>query len=378
MPPPHELKATRRAGEAALFAAQKLSYHSRRSLIRFRRTLREDPFAMTRVLITGVAGFIGSHVADHCLQMGFDVVGADDLSGGFRENVPRQVHFRVGDVADPGFVKRLWSDGRYDYVYHLAAYAAEGLSHFIRRYNYQTNLIASVNLINEAVLHGCTCFVFASSIAVYGANQTPMTEDMVPRPEDPYGISKYAVELDLAAAHRMFGLPYIIFRPHNVYGERQNIADKYRNVIGIFMNQVMSGRPMTIFGDGLQTRAFSHVEDVAPVIARAPLVPAAYQEVFNVGADQPYTVLALAHEVARAFGVPPEIKHLPPRQEVVHAFSSHDKARAVFGPTPGIDLRTGIERMAAWAKARGPMRPVEFGNIEVPMNLPPSWTAQPD
>jgi UDP-glucose 4-epimerase len=205
-----------------------------------------------------------------------------------------------------------------------------------------------------------------------------MTEDLVPRPEDPYGISKYAVELDLAAAHRMFGLPYVIFRPHNVYGERQNIADKYRNVIGIFMNQVMSGQPMTVFGDGLQTRAFSHVDDVAPTIARAPLVPGALGEVFNVGADRPYSVLELAHEVAAAFGVEPRIKHLPPRKEVVHAFSSHDRALAVFGAGPRLALRDGIRRMTDWARARGPMRPVEFDNIEVPINLPPSWSAARD
>ncbi len=333
---------------------------------------------MTRVLITGAAGFIGSHVADHCLQMGFDVIGVDDLSGGFVENVASAVDFRVGTVTDPRFVERLWGDGDYDYVYHLAAYAAEGLSHFIRRYNYETNLVGSVNLINQAVLHRCRCFIFTSSIAVYGAGQNPMTEELVPQPEDPYGISKYAVELDLAAAHHMFGLPYIVFRPHNVYGERQNIADRYRNVIGIFMNQVMSGQPMTVFGDGRQTRAFSHIDDVAPVIARAPLVTDAYQQIFNVGADRPYAVLELAEKVARAFGVAPRINHLPPRKEVEHAFSSHEKARRVFGAGTDITLDEGIARMSAWTRARGPMKPVEFSNIEVPINLPPSWSRAGD
>ncbi len=328
---------------------------------------------MTRVLVTGAAGFIGSHVADQCLRLGFDVVCADDLSGGFRENVPAGTDFRVGSVADPAFVKSLFAGGRFDTVYHLAAYAAEGLSHFIRRFNYTNNLVGSVNLINESVLGDVGCFVFTSSIAVYGANQTPMTEDLVPHPEDPYGISKYAVELDLEAAHAMFGLPYVVFRPHNVYGERQNIADRYRNVIGIFMNQVMAGQPMTLFGDGLQTRAFSHVDDVAPVIACAPHVPAARQQVFNVGADKPYTVLELAREVASAFGVAPSITHLPARNEVVHAFASHEKASSVFAPPEPVALREGIERMARWAKSRGPFTPVTFGDIEVPRGLPPSW-----
>jgi UDP-glucose 4-epimerase len=171
----------------------------------------------------------------------------------------------------------------------------------------------------------------------------------------------------------MFGLPYVIFRPHNVYGERQNIADKYRNVIGIFMNQVMQGQPMTLFGDGLQTRAFSHVDDVAEPIARAPLVPAAYQQVFNVGADQPYTVLELAHEVARAFRAEPTIRYLDARREVVHAYASHVKAQSVFGHSNPIGLAEGIARMAVWVRERGPMTPVEFSNIEVWKNLPASW-----
>lgn len=329
---------------------------------------------MPRVLITGVAGFLGSHVADACLALGMDVVGLDDLSGGYRENVPERVDFREGSITDPAFVASLFAEGRFDYVYHLAAYAAEGLSHFIRRYNYEVNLVGSMNLINEAIRHEAGCFVFTSSIAVYGAGQVPMTEELVPQPEDPYGVSKYAVELDLRAAHEMFGLDYVIFRPHNVYGERQNIADPYRNVIGIFMNQVLQGAPMSVFGDGTQTRAFSHVDDVAPVIARAPLVPAARNQVFNVGADQPYSVNELAHEVARALGATPDVTHLPARNEVVHAYSSHEKAQRVFAPPPPVTLRDGIQRMAAWVRAKGPMAPTPFGaGIEITRKLPPSW-----
>ena len=328
---------------------------------------------MARVLVTGVAGFIGSHVADHCLKLGFDVVGIDDLSGGAMANVPEGVEFHQGSITDATFVRNLWSKDHFDYVYHLAAYAAEGLSHFIRRYNYENNLIGSSLLINEAINHEVKSFVFTSSIAVYGANQLPMTEDLVPQPEDPYGIAKYAVELDLKAAHEMFGLPYIIFRPHNVYGERQNIADRYRNVIGIFMNQVMQNRPMSIFGDGEQTRAFSYIDDCAPIIAHAPLEAKAHNQVFNIGADQPYTVLEVAKEVAAAFGVEPNIQHLPARNEVVHAFADHDKVRHVFGETKATLLSDGVKRMSEWAKAAGPALPVTFDHIEVSKNLPPSW-----
>lgn len=329
-----------------------------------------------RALVTGAAGFMGSHVVDACLDLGMEVVATDDLSGGFRENVPATADWIQGDLTDAAFVASLWDGGRFDYVYHLGAYAAEGLSHFIRAYNYRTNLEASVHLINQAVLHRAERFVFTSSIAVYGSGKVPMTEDQFPEPEDPYGISKFAVEMDLRCAHEMFGLPYTIFRPHNVYGERQNIADRYRNVIGIFMNNVLQGKAMPVFGDGLQTRAFSHVRDVCPLIARSPLLPTAANQIYNIGADQPYTIIELAHEVARAFAVEPALEHLQARNEVVEAFSDHSKIRRHFDPPEPLDLRAGIERMAAWVREHGSRAPVAFaGQIEVPRNLPPSWQA---
>ncbi|MBN1483915.1 MAG: NAD-dependent epimerase/dehydratase family protein [Chloroflexia bacterium] len=324
-------------------------------------------------LITGGAGFIGSHVARHCLALGHQVVVLDDLSGGFADQVPTGAQFVQGSITDPTLVQRLFQEYRFAYVYHLAAYAAEGLSHFIRRFNYNNNLIGSINLINEAIKHRVKCFVFTSSIAVYGANQLPMHEDLIPQPEDPYGIAKYAVELDLRAAHEMFGLDYIVFRPHNVYGENQNIGDRYRNVIGIFMNQVMQGQPMTIFGDGQQTRAFSYIDDVAPHIAGSVNVPAAYNQVFNLGADRPYTVQHLARVVAQAFGVVPDIRYLPARREVLHAYANHSKAQRVFGlgePTP---LEEGIARMARWARGVGARQSGPFEGVEVRRNMPPSW-----
>jgi len=324
-------------------------------------------------LITGGAGFIGSHVAKHCLEAGHQVVVLDDLSGGFRDQVPEGALFVQGSITDAALVARLFDQYHFDYVYHLAAYAAEGLSHFIRRFNYTNNVLGSITLINEAVKHEVKCFVFTSSIAVYGAGQLPMTEAMVPQPEDPYGIAKYAVELDLRAAHEMFGLDSVVFRPHNVYGEHQNIGDRYRNVIGIFMNQIMNGQPLTIFGDGTQTRAFSFIDDVAPHIARSVAVPAAYNQVINIGADTPYSVNALAEVVSRALGVAPSVTHLPPRNEVVHAYSSHDKARAIFGDTTPVSLEAGIERMAEWARRVGARESGSFENIEIERNLPGNW-----
>lgn len=330
---------------------------------------------MATCLTTGAAGFIGAHVARALIARGHRVIALDDLSGGFRENVPPEAIFVEGSILDHALIDRLFAEHRFDYVFHLAAYAAEGLSHFIKRFNYTNNLIGSVNLINAAVNAGCVkCFVFTSSIAVYGRNQLPMTEDTTPLPEDPYGIAKYAVELDLKEAHEMFGLPYIIFRPHNVYGELQNIGDPYRNVIGIFMNQILQGKPMTVFGDGRQTRAFSYIDDVAPIIAASIDRPAAYNQIFNVGADQPYSVLDLAHAVARAMGVKPDIRHLDARNEVVHAFSSHEKARRHFGDLiRNVPLEEGLARMAAWVKRAGARSGQPFEQVEVKKNMPPTW-----
>jgi UDP-glucose 4-epimerase len=326
-----------------------------------------------RCLVTGGAGFIGSHVADHLISFGCDVTVLDDLSGGFDDNVNPRAKLVTGSITDVDLVEKLFGEARFDYVFHIAAYAAEGLSHFIRRFNYTNNLIGSTTLINAAIRNECKSFVFTSSIAVYGAGQAPMHEDMKPEPEDPYGISKYAVEMDLIAAHRLFGLNYIIFRPHNVYGERQNIGDKYRNVIGIFMNQVMQGQPCTIFGDGRQTRAFSHIADIAPAIARSVNVPEAYNQIFNIGADVPYSVRDLAEIVQRAMGKFTGIRYLNAREEVVHAFSDHSKAAQILGARPTIGLDDGITRMAKWAWAAGPRSSPKFKAIEIEKYLPEGW-----
>lgn len=329
----------------------------------------------SKSLVTGAAGFIGSHVCDELLRQGHEVVALDDLSGGFRDHVPDGVGFIQGSVNDVALINRLFDEHRFEYVFHLAAYAAEGLSHFIKTFNYTNNLLGSVNLINAAVNTGTVrCFVFTSSIAVYGRNQLPMHEGLVPQPEDPYGIAKYAVELDLREAREMFGLNYVVFRPHNVYGERQNLGDRYRNVIGIFMNQIMQGKPMTIFGDGSQSRAFSFIADVAPVIAACIGRPATYNRVFNVGADTPYSVRELAETVAAAMNVEPNIVYLEARNEVQHAYASHDLVRQHFGDlVQNVTLSDGVKRMAEWAKRVGSRQGQTFDNVEVRKNMPPSW-----
>jgi len=324
-------------------------------------------------LVTGGAGFIGSHVVDELLTMGHHVVVLDDLSGGFKENVTKGAIFVKGSITDHVLVNKLFKKYAFENVYHLAAYAAEGLSHFIKRFNYENNLIGSINLINASINTGVKKFVFTSSIAVYGHNQVPMKEELVPQPEDPYGISKYAVELQLIATKKMFGMDYIIFRPHNVYGERQNIGDKYRNVIGIFINKILQNEELPIFGDGEQKRAFTHIADVAGIIARSIYNPQALNQVFNIGADIPYTVNQLAEIVAEVCGVVLKKNYHTARNEVRIAYSDHSKVASIFNHKPKVDLKEGVTRMVHWAKKTGAKKSKRFKNIEILKNLPPSW-----
>ena len=327
------------------------------------------------VLVTGGAGFLGSHLVDELLETGYDVVVLDDLSGGYREHVNENAIFIQGSVTDHALVDQVFEGHRPKYVYHLAAYAAEGLSHFIRRFNYANNLIGSVNLINAAVNYDSEHFVFTSSIAVYGSAPPPMTEETLPHPEDPYGIAKYAVEQDLRLAWQLFGLPYTIFRPHNVYGERQNIADRYRNVIGIFMNQLMQGQPVTIFGDGEQSRGFTYIGDITSILARAPISAAAKNEVYNLGADTPVTINQLAGEVGKIMDKTPDVRYLPARHEVMHAYAVHEKVRRAFGSLSESEtsLAEGLARMWSWVSEHGARKTPEFEHIEVERNLPAIW-----
>jgi UDP-glucose 4-epimerase len=329
---------------------------------------------MPRALVTGGAGFIGSHLVDYLIDaMQFDVVVLDDLSGGFTENINPRAKFVNGSITDHALIDTLFRENHFDYVYHLAAYAAEGLSHFIKRFNYTNNLIGSVNLINASVNHKVKCFVFTSSIAVYGSNQVPMIESLTPQPEDSYGIAKFAVEMELKVSHELFGLNYVVFRPHNVYGERQNLGDKYRNVLGIFMNRIMQGQDVVVFGDGEQKRAFTYVKDIIPGIACSATMERAYNQVFNAGADQPWSVEDLAKLVMAAMGKSVSIRHVEERKEVKVAYSDHSKFNRIFPDTTYTPLTRGVELMAAWAKTAGIRRSKDFENIEIAEGLPSVW-----
>lgn len=326
-------------------------------------------------LVTGGAGFIGSHVAEVLVKDGHDVVVLDDLSGGFVENLPEasNLKFVNGSINNVDLLDTIFQENDVNTIYHFAAYAAEGLSHFIKRFNYHNNLIGSVNLINAAINHGVRTFVFTSSIAVYGKNQLPMTEELVPNPEDPYGVSKFAVEKELEISKKMFDLDYIIFRPHNVYGERQNIWDRYRNVIGIFINQILQGKPLTIFGDGNQTRAFTYIRDIAPLIAHSINDQKVMGNIFNIGSDEVTTVKELAEVIQNLMGVDLPIKYLDERPEVKHAFPSHKKLYQYFSEGQHTPLREGLSQMIRWARQAPTKESVTFTNIEISRNLPLSW-----
>lgn len=314
------------------------------------------------VLVTGGAGFIGSHVVDLLLSEKRRVVVLDDLSSGNLQNLNSSAEFVRGSILDEELVERLFVKHRFRHVYHLAGFAAERLSHSVRRHNYQLNVVGSAILINASIRHDVECFVYTSSAAVYGSLSGRATEDSPLEPIDPYGIAKWAVERDLRAAASRFGLAYVIFRAHNVYGERQDILDHNRNVVGIFIRSVLEGRPLPIHGDGSQTRPFSHVSAVAPVIARAPFVPAARNQTFNVGADEPVRIRRLAEIVCESMGEPLRVHSVESIGEVKDVLCSHEKVRRVFALSGGgIGLEEGVRKMAAWARrmpvTKGPFQP---------------------
>lgn len=334
-------------------------------------SLGEESGEKMRILVTGGAGFIGSHLVDYLIFEGHDVWVIDDLSGGFRENVNPQAHFVYNSINNAKVVDSLM--GEMDIVFHLAAYAAEGLSHFIKHFNYENNLIGSINLINAAINNNVKRFVFTSSMAVYGTNQTPFSEDMIPNPEDSYGISKYAVEQELKISKEMFGLDYTIIRPHNVYGPRQNIGDPYRNVIGIFMNRIMQSKSPRIYGDGKQTRAFSYIDDIIPCLAKSAFQENTKGEIINLGAAEPVTINKLAEIVLGAMDSKLKPIHTPKRYEVKHAYCTTEKSEKFLGYKTTFHLEEGIKRMADWAKQAGARRSKFWETFEVKKNLPEFW-----
>jgi UDP-glucose 4-epimerase len=334
-----------------------------------------------KAVVTGGAGFIGSHVSQRLVASGHEVLVLDDLSGGFRENIPEGVQFVERSINQP--LDEIFGRFRPEVVFHLAAYAAEGLSHHIPVFNYTNNITGTVNVLAAAHRAGARHFVFTSSIAVYGHahGSAPFSETTAPAPVDPYGIAKLACEQHIHAFQEYFGGPaYTIFRPHNVFGPRQNIADPYRNVVGIFMARALVGLPMPVFGDGTQTRSFSYIDVVADAIAQAPAVAAARNAIINIGGDEPMTVRDLARHIAAVMNVPDAVEFLPPRKEVLHAHCDHALAQTVFADAyrrHSVDIATGLTRMAEFVRSHPVPAATECPSpIELSELLPPAWAAR--
>jgi UDP-glucose 4-epimerase len=332
---------------------------------------------MTSYLVTGGAGFIGSHIVHALLDRGDDVVVLDNLDGGSPDNLPERTPLVVGDVCDRGTVDELFATHRFEKVLHLAAFAAEGISHAVKHHNYTVNLLGSINLVNASLAAGVEFFGFASSVAVYGHGHVPMREDEQPVPADSYGNAKLAVERELAVTMRMQGLKYTALRMHNVYGERQNMADPYRNAVAIFLNQVMRGEPINVYGDGHQVRAFTYVHDIAGAFIAASDRPQAWGRSLNLGTTRVCTVLEMAQAVRAAMGVPDHpILHLDARDEVRAAYTDSALARHTLGDWTDTPLQVGLARTAAWARGHGPVQPTTSLRLEVSPPEQPQWLGQ--
>lgn len=299
------------------------------------------------VLVTGGAGFIGSHVSERLLNLTSNLVVIDNLSGGSTENVPKRATFIKGDISDSDLIDSIFEEYSFKYVYHFAAYASESVSHLRRVYTYNKNITGSAVLINAAINFRVKHFIFSSSIAVYGhSHGNPVNEETRPEPIDPYGISKLAVEMDISAADRLFGMPYTVFRLHNVYGKRQNMQDAARNVVAIFTNQALRGEPLTIYGDGHQRRCFTSIDDIAPLLATAPFDDAARNQIINLGTRKSYSILQLAEFINTSFGRDnSHIQFLPDRDEVVNLHIDHDKAVSIYGNRDETQLENGITQL---------------------------------
>ena len=327
-----------------------------------------------KIFVTGCAGLLGANYTRHLLANGHEVIGIDDLSGGYKAFVTKGEKFSFVklNLERRKKIVELFEEHKPEVLVHFAAYAAEGLSPFIRNFNYRNNLICSANLINECIKHD-TKFIFTSSMAVYGEQEPPFTEDKRPQPIDPYGIAKYAVECDLKLAHEQFGLRYNIVRPHNVLGIYQNIWDKYRNVIGIFIRKTLNGQPILVYGDGEQTRAFSDIKYYMEPFDR--LLTEYDGETFNIGADKYFTLNEVAdavQKVGKKYGYEVPIEHGEPRHEVKHAYCDHTKAKSMLQFTDGTNLEELIESMFVWAMKQ-PNRKVKTMEYEVTKDIYDYW-----
>ena len=306
-----------------------------------------------KVLITGVAGLLGSKFARYIIEnkKNIQVIGIDNLNGGYLENVHKEVIFHKLDLVHES-LSEIFQKYKFDYVFHFAAYAAEGLSPFIRKFNYDNNLRATASIVNECIKHDVKRLIFTSSMAVYGHGQNKIfDEKQIPDPIDPYGVAKYACELDIKISGEQHGLDWTILRPHNVYGSNQNIWDKYRNVLGIWMFQHLNGKPMTIYGDGMQTRAFSYIDDCLEPMWKSAINKECSKEIINIGGIESNSIMEANNILKDVIGDGKTI-FLESRHEVNHAVPTYEKSVDLLGFKHLTSLKMGLNYMWDWAKTQ--------------------------
>ena len=330
-----------------------------------------------RIFISGIAGFLGSYLAEEFQKLGHEVFGCDNLSGGYVENVPNGVKWHVVDLCDFSALLKL-TEGM-DIIYHCAATAYEGLSVF-SPYFVTNNIVgASVSLMTAAIQNKVKRFIYCSSMARYGNNKVPFTEDMIPCPVDPYGIGKVAGENYLKNLAQTHGMEYVIAVPHNIIGPRQKYDDPYRNVASIMINLMLQNRQPVIYGDGNQKRCFSFISDDVEILTKFALEPGISGEVFNIGPDEEFvTINQLAETIAELLDFPLKPIYVPERpQEVRLANCSADKIRKRFGYNPQYSLHEGIKEMIQYIKLHGVKKFLYHINLEI-LNerTPETWQKQ--
>ena len=324
------------------------------------------------VLVTGGAGFMGSWLVDELIKRGHQVVSADNLLGGSERNVNRDCKFVKADMRIRDRVSEVVKG--VDVIFHLAAYAAEGQSFFSPVAINEINIVPMNNLLVEAINNGVESFVFTSSMAVYGAQKPPFREDLPREPEDPYGAAKAYCETMLEIFARTYGLHYTILRPHNVYGPRQNTADPYRNVLGIWINRILRNKPPLIYGRGNQTRAFSYVEDVTPAIANAAFHEKANGQIINVGSDEVTSINDACQGLLDIMGsgLRPMYEAARPG-EVNQAYCTVRKSMDVLDYKTTHTLKQGLSKMVKWARDLGPQEPSYTLPLEITRKAPRVW-----
>jgi UDP-glucose 4-epimerase len=328
-----------------------------------------------KIFVSGVAGFLGSHLADAFLADGHEVVGIDNLIGGYLDNVPNGVQFHQSDCNDLQRLKEHMKG--IEVVYHCAATAYEGLSVFSPHMVIQNIVTASTGMVSAAVANGVRRFVMCSSMARYGTNAVPFTEEMTPKPQDPYGIGKYASELLLQNLAETHGMDWVIAVPHNIVGPRQKYDDPYRNVASIFINMMLQGRQPFIYGDGNQKRCFSFISDDVAPLKQMAFDNACVGQIINIGPDDEFvTINELAEVIAKLIDFPLQANYRRVRpREVYLANCSADKARTLLGYAPRVRLEDGLRQMIDYIKARGP-RPFRY-HLELEIvsdKTPKTWS----